>query len=505
MTAPGTAAGAADAERLRELGYEQELRRGLRGIDSVVVGFAAISPVVALYGVIVVGMAVAGGAWLWMLPVALAGQCLLLAVYSELASEFPVANGSYQWSRRLVGPRYAWFNGWVVLCAYAAANTTIAYLGAPWALVTFGVEPTPNAIVVTGMVMIVICSLVNLCGVDVLRRVLTAGIVAEVVATVGVGAVLLLAFRERDPSVLFDTFGAEALSGGSTWAAMLAALAVAGWVFLGFDACGLTSEETVDAARHVPRAVWTALLLVAALVIMNAVAVTLAHPDPASVAAGADGDPVGTAVASSFGSWSERPFAALTLVAFLTCGMAAQGITARAIFSVARDGVLPASGFLRSVDRRGVPVGAIVVTTVLGCAGMLLGLHSAAIGSVIAFGTAGIYAAFLLVAAAALAARLSGRWRPAGLVRLGRWGVGINVLAVAWLAFETVNIAWPRTALAPPGAPWYQVWAAPALLAVIAAAGAGYMVVARPWRRLPGRADAGLPADRAALAPSSEG
>lgn len=478
-----------DAERLRELGYEQELRRGLRGIDNVVVGFAAISPVVALYGVAVVGMAVAGGAWLWMLPVALAGQCLLLAVYAELASEFPVANGAYQWSRRLVGARYGWFNGWVVLCAYAAANTTVAYLGAPWALVTFGIEATPNAIVAAGVVLVVVCALVNARGVDVLRRVLTAGIAAEVVATVGVGVALLLAFREQDVAVLTDTFGAEALSGGSTFAALLAALAVAGWVFLGFDACGLTSEETVDAARHVPRAVWTALLVVAALVIVNAVAVTLAHPDPAAVAAGADADPVGTAVASSFGSWSERPFAALTLVAFLSCGMAAQGITARAIFSVARDGVLPASPFLRSVDRRGVPVGATVVTTVLACAGMLLGLHSAAIGSVIAFGTAGIYAAFLLVAAAGLFGRLTGRWRPAGGFHLGRWGVAVNVLAVAWLAFETVNIAWPRTSIAPPDAPWYQVWAAPLLLALIAAAGAGYMLLARPWRRVPVRSD----------------
>ena len=131
-----------DARRLNELGYEQELRRGLGAYDNVAVGFVAISPVVALYGVVLVGMTVAGGAWVWMLPVALVGQCLLLVLYSELASEFPIANGSYQWSRRLVGPRYGWFNGWVCLCAYAVANTTIAYLGAPWALALLGIPAT---------------------------------------------------------------------------------------------------------------------------------------------------------------------------------------------------------------------------------------------------------------------------------------------------------------------------------------------------------------------------
>src|SRR6266540_1731456 len=135
-----------DAERLAELGYRQELARGLRFFDNAAMGFAAISPVVGLYAVVLVGTVVAGPAWVWVLPVALAGQCLLLAVYAELASEFPIAGGAYQWSRRLMGGAYGWLSGWVAICAYAVANTTIAYLGAPWALTLAGITPTPNAI-----------------------------------------------------------------------------------------------------------------------------------------------------------------------------------------------------------------------------------------------------------------------------------------------------------------------------------------------------------------------
>jgi amino acid transporter len=70
------------------------------------------------------------------------------------------------------------------------------------------------------------------------------------------------------------------------------------------------------------------------------------------VVAGRDADPVATAVVTSFGSWSSKPFAAVVLAAFLACGMAAQALTARIIYSVARDGVLPASRFLSRVDRR---------------------------------------------------------------------------------------------------------------------------------------------------------
>jgi amino acid transporter len=470
----------ADAARLRELGYEQQLDRRLKIFDNIALGFAGISPVVGLYAVVLVGTVVAGPAWVWVLPVALAGQCLLLAVYAELASEFPIAGGAYQWSKRLLGGRYGWLAGWVAICAYAVANTTIAYLGAPWALTLLGIDATANAIVLTGVVLVLVCAVAGAFGIGLLGRAVKAGIAAEVIASVGIGLALLLAFREQDLSLLTDTLGAEALSGGSVVAALLAALAVGGWVFIGFDVGVGASEETKNAARHVPRAIWVALLSVGTLVILNAVAATLAHPDPASVVAGKDLDPVTTAVVSSFGSWSTKPFAAVVLIAFLACGMAAQALTARTIFSLARDGALPASRFLRTVDRRKVPMGAIAATTAVACLGLLLGLNSAAVGSLIAFGTAAIYVSFLMTALAALIARLRGSWRPAGLVRLGRWGVMLNALAVSWLAFETVNIAWPRESLAPPGAPLYQVWAAPIVLAVIAVVGVAYLLVARP-------------------------
>jgi amino acid transporter len=384
-----------------------------------------------------------------------------------------------------MGGAYGWMAGWVALCAYLVANTTVAYLGAPWLLAVAGVAPTPERIVGAGLILVLVCAAAGALGVDALRRAIRAGIVAEIVASIGIGLALLLVFREQHLSVLTDTLGAPALAGTSNAAGLLAALAVGGWVFIGFDACVGAAEETRDAARHVPRAIWTAMLAVGTLVILNAVAVALAHPDPAAIVAGTDVDPVTTAVTSSFGTWSTRPFAAIVLIAFIACGMASQALTARTIYSVARDGVLPGARFLTRVDRRRAPIGATVVTTVVAGLGLLLGLDATAVGSLIAFGTAAIYLSFLLIAVAALVARLRGTWTPRGRVQLGRAGVVVNVLAVAWLAFETVNIAWPRTVLAPPGAPFYQVWAAPMVLGLIGATGLLYVLVARPQRRLP--------------------
>ena len=280
-----------------------------------------------------------------------------------------------------------------------------------------------------------------------LAATIQVGIAAEALASVGIGLALLLVFREQDLSIFTETLGAEALSGGSAAAGLLAALAVGGWVFIGFDACVGASEETRNAARHVPRAIWIALLSVGALVILNAVAVTLAHPDPAAVVAGEDLDPVTTAVVSSFGSWSTKPFAAIVLVGL-------PGVRDR------RPGAHGARDLLDRARRRAPGLAASCAGST-GAAhadrrdrghgrgrrasGLLLGLDSTAVGSLIAFGTAAIYVAFLMVGARradrAPARKLDAR----GHVQLGRAGTVVNVLAVIWLAFETVNIAWPRS------------------------------------------------------------
>ncbi|HEY8582923.1 MAG TPA: amino acid permease, partial [Capillimicrobium sp.] len=365
------------------------------------------------------------------------------------------------------------------LWAWIASITAVAYLGGPWALLLLGIDASPGLVVAAAAGVLAVAFAVNAWGVHALRRLARVGVGAELAGTALVALLLLALAPEQDPSILGETLGAQASSGGSTLAAMLAAVAVAGWVFLGFDAVVAASEETRGADRHVPRAVWLSALLVGALVGLTAVAVTLGHPDPGAVVSGRDADPIASAVVGALGGWSTRPFAAVVLLAFVACATAALAAGSRNLLSIARDGVLPGARALARVDRRGVPVPALAAIALPAAAGLALGLEQSAIGTFIAFGTAVPYVAFLLIAVAALHARTRGGWRAAGPVRLGRAGLALNVAAVAWLAFETVNVAWPREALAGPGAPWYQVWAAPLLVAAVLAAGGAWLALSR--------------------------
>ncbi|WP_329393151.1 APC family permease [Streptomyces lydicus] len=473
-----------DAVRLASLGYKQELRRSLNILGNISMGFAVVSPVVALYAVSMIGTMIAGPVWVWALPVVLAGQCLVVNVYSELTSQWPLAGGPYQWGRRLIGPSFGWLSGWVWQFAVMFGNTTVAYLAAPWVFALIGVTPSPGAMVAVSLAIVLFCALVNAYGINILKWFVSAGIAGEAIASVLVGLSLLLFFRKHPFSLFTHTFGAESLSGGSLPVALLTVLAVAGWAFIGFDACVSTAEETRDAGRQVPRAMWWALLSVGAVVILNAVAVAISYPDTATVVAGKDVDPVTTAVVTSFGSWSDKPFVVVVLVSFLACAMASQGGAARGLYSLARDDVFPFSRHVRKVNARRAPLGGLIASTLVSGTALLLGMNATAIGSLIAFGTAATFLPFFLVSAAALIARLRGTWVPGGHIRQGRKGTVLNVLAVAWTGFEVTNVAWPRAVLAPPGAPWYQIWAAPLGVAVVLGAGTVYLMARRPQDKL---------------------
>ncbi|MFF9351514.1 APC family permease [Streptomyces sp. NPDC014734] len=464
-----------------DTGYQQELHRGLSLWSTFSVGFATVSPVVGIYAAVSLGYITAGPSWVWLIPLVLVLQLTVASVYASLASQWPIAGGCYQWVRRLAGDRAGWFTGFLYLASAIASLSTVAYLGGPWlfSLVT-GDAPTPGQQVLCGVVFLVLALLINQLGVNPLKWFLNAGIVAEAVASIGISLALLFFFRNHDFSILFQ----GPASGGGT-AGFMAALAVGGWAFLGFDACSQVSEETVNPRRDVPRAILRSLTAVGLVVLLTALSVTMSLKDVAGAESGEIADPVLASVVDAFGSWAVRPFTAVVLIAFIACAVSIQTYLGRAVFGMARDEMLPASRLLKKVGRRQVPHGALWTVTVLACLGLLLGLNGDAAGTLMAFGSGGFYIVFLIVTATALRARLTGRWDPdKGDMKMGRKGLVLNIVAVVWLVFEAINVAWPRASLAAPGAPWIVVWAVIAVFSALTVIGLIYLFVAKPHLRI---------------------
>ncbi|MEU5614302.1 APC family permease [Streptomyces sparsogenes] len=474
-----------DAGELAEYGYEQELRRTLSAWAVFALGFATISPVVGIYAVVQLGFVFAGPAWIWAVVVAFLGQLLVATVYAELSSQFPITGGVYQWVRRLGGPRLGWLVGWIYLASAVASLTTVAYLGASWLhMLVSESELSPAAHVLLGVVFIAVALGINLLGVNPVKHFLNAGIVAEGVASIAVSVFLLLFARHHGFSILFDTLGSPSASGGSAAAGFVTCLAVAGWAFLGFDATTQVAEETEQPRRSVPRALLRSYVFVAFTVLLTSIAVTFALRRPEDAVSGKTADPVFEAVTQGLGGWSEKPFIVVVLIAFFACAISIQTYIGRAVYAFARDRQLPCSTHLAKVGDRQIPWVSLTVTAVLAGLGLLLGFNGNAAATLISFGSGGFYFVFLTVALVALVARLRGRWNPSeGDLRLGRTGPVINGLAVAWLLFEAVNIAWPRTELAPPSGSWIQVWAVVLVFSALLVLGLAYVVAARPHTR----------------------
>jgi amino acid transporter len=205
----------------------------------------------------------------------------------------------------------------------------------------------------------------------------------------------------------------------------------------------------------------------------------LAVPDIDAVVAGENTDPIGGILTSAFGSVGSKIVLVVVLISFFSCTLSLQAAASRMIYAYGRDRMIFGSKVLGGFSPRlHVPPGALTVAVIVPSL-IVLGsrVSEDALTKIISFAALGIYIAFQMVVLAALVARLRG-WRPSGRFSLGRWGLAVNVLALAYGVAAMVNLAWPRT----PDAAWYDNYIVLLSAAIVVGLGVLYMVLARPYR-----------------------
>ena len=466
-----------DARYLEHLGYKQQLSRVMGIWSNFALGFTYLSPLVGIYSLFGYALATGGGAVFWALPLVAAGQLMVVLVFGEVASQYPIAGGIYQWARRLSGRGYGWFTAWIYTWALLVTVAAVAYGAGPYVAALFGTTATTGFTIGIAVALIAIASAINLFGARLLSKAATIGLVAEIVGALLVGLYLLF-FKHRQPlSTVVHHQGA----GGSAYTgAFLAAALMAIWIFYGFEACGDVAEEVKDPSRRVPRAMLMTLGVGGAVSMLLTLGLILAVPDLGAVISGKDADPVTTILTASFGTVAAKLVLLMIVLGFLSCTLAIQAAAVRLLFSQGRDGVIPGSSQLARVSPRFhmSPASVAVAFAVPGVIVVGSWISSNALAKIISFATVGIYIGFQLVVAAALSARLRG-WRPQGRFSLGAWGLPVNVLALAYGIAAIVNLMWPRT----PGTPWYDNYIVLVSALAVAGIGAVYALVLRPYAK----------------------
>lgn len=483
-----------DTDDLATFGYRQQLHRRLGPYSSFAAGFSFVSILTTVTEFFGFGYGFGGAAFFWTWPLVFAGQFLVALCFAELAGHYPLTGCIYQWSRRLGGALVGWFAGWMMLLGQivsvaAAAIVLQATLPTVWS--GFQLVGTDTAVsstsgatnaVVLGGLLIAFTTLVNAIGVGVMALINNVGVTCELVGVVALVG-LLFAHAKRGPAVVAQTNGVAA-HGSYLWPFLVSTL-MACYVMYGFDSAGELSEETRDPRRTASRSILRALAISGAGGILLLLAALMAAGRLSDPNLASGGLPF---ITDRLGSTMGKVILVDVSVAVCVCTLAIQTAGSRMLFSLARDGVLPGSALLSRIStRRGTPMLPAVVVGVVAVLVLVVNVGQAqlfaALGSL---AVVIVYLAYLGVTAPLLVRRLRG-WpgtEPTGersRFSLGRWGLPVNLAAVAWGMFICVNTAWPRAAVYDPGPAhhWYLHYFSLLFLAVALGVGAAGYAAAR--------------------------
>ncbi len=508
------AAGSEDA-RLESLGYKPQLNRVLGFFENFAVAFTYLSPMVGIYSLFLVGVAVGGPAYIWLTFIPLIGMFFVALVFGELASHYPVAGALFQYSKFSVGPAYGWFVGWfygiALLVTVAAVDTGVVPYITSLAHNWFGTswDPTNHTtILLITLVLLAIQTTLNITGAKVMGRVAQFGVGVEIIGTFGIAIILAIHGFHHGLGFLFTTQGVEHAStnvygvgfGGSWVAAALVAVLAPVYIFYGFESAGDIAEETKDARRQIPKSMRWALIWggVGSLILTGALLLAMPKEDPIKATFDGGGVPF---ILGQLSSGMQDFLLLIVIFAFFSCGTSIQGAGSRLAFSFGRDGSLPASAWLSRVHKRfRTPVNALLVGAVISVLFVLLVYYqpsknvsigfitypanTTALYSLVSFAVSGIYLSFLLTVIAAIIARSRG-WVPEGTFRLGKWGWTVSIIAALYLGLMLLNVVVP-TGLTSGRGLFNLDWITLLVMVIIALVGVIYFLLARPDRKVAG-------------------
>ena len=470
VEAPESGARTSDSNELASFGYKQELDRSLGFFSSLAAGFSYISILTGVFELFGFGFANGGPAVWWSWIIVFAGQMAVALCFAELAGQFPLAGSVYQWSKRIGTDFLSWMTGWILIIG---SIVTVAAVAVAWQVVlpqvsthlqfiggaaNAGTYSTPdgakNALIL-GAILVLFSTVICMLGVKTMARINNFGVMAELIGS-SILVILLIFHFHRGPGVVFHTNGTGAGHQWGYFGAFLIGGIMSAYVMYGFDTAGTLAEETNNPRKHAPPAILRALIaaaIIGALLIMFAM---MSVKDITDKNIGLLGLPY--IVKQALGNTLGNIFLIDSAIAITVCTLAVMTACIRMLFSMARDGSLPAGSHIARVSGRAkVPIVPALFVGI--CSLALLAVNLANQSAFLTLTSVAIimfYLPYLAVTWSMLKKRMRGEWpRPdhGPYFSMGRWGLPVNIFAVVYGLVVAFNIAWPRAAVY--GTKWY--------------------------------------------------
>ncbi|PKF88544.1 amino acid permease [Peribacillus simplex] len=294
----------------------------------------------------------------------------LMTSLAEMAAFMPVAGSFRVYASKFVDPSFGFAIGWNYW--YNWAITIAAELAAVVLIMKFWFPDSPS--IIWSAIALIIMFLINYMSVKGFGETEFWFAMIKVVTVVIfliTGVLIILGIMGGKDPIGFSNFtmGEGPFNGG--FFTILGVFMAAGFSFQGTELLGVTAGESEDPEKNIPKAIrsvfWRIILfyILAIFVIGMIIPFTdsrLLSEDVAVSPFTLVFERAGLAFAASIMN-------AIILSSVLSAGNSGMYASTRMLWDLARDGKAPK--FLGKLDKRGVPVNALIVTSLVGCVAFL--------------------------------------------------------------------------------------------------------------------------------------
>ena len=493
-----------DVADLKSLGYTQQLFREMGGFSNFAISFSIISILtgaVLLYGT---GLKFAGPVinsvgW----PLVSLFTLLVAASMAEIASAYPTAGGLYFWSYRLGGKGFAWVTAWFNMVgqvtATAAINmgAAIYFVGALTRLLHI---PDDYKIPVFGslsnwyfqicvMVLLLIPQVViNAFGIRLTAKLNGISVYWHLIGVfVIVGLLTFFGKHHSDLGFLFQyTNSVTPLDASSSLiheqtvpALVIGAYSIpsplfalfpflksfynaapfaliftlgllqAQWTYTGYDASAHVAEETIMARKNSAWGIFLSVLVSAVAGYILLLVLTWCIPNRDIAKTANDAYPVLYIATENLSAFMANLVAVIIGVAMWLCGSSSIASMSRMWYAFSRDNGMPGARLIKQVHHKyHTPIWAIAISSLFS---VVICLYASAYTLITSISTIALYIAYILPVFLNWRNKLrrKGEFTTPQTApwNLGKWGVVINFIAIAWVVLITVMFSIPPNEL----------------------------------------------------------
>ncbi|WP_445497452.1 APC family permease [Photorhabdus sp. SF281] len=314
-----------------------QLRKTLTLVQVVMMGLAYLQPT-TIFDTFGIVSGLTDGHVATSYAIALIAILFTALSYGKLVKRFPSAGSAYTYAQKSISPHVGFMVGWSSLLDYLFMPMINILLAKIYLQAIFpGVDPW---IFVVGLTLLM--TVFNLRGINVVAN-LNTGIVIVQVAVMFVFVGLLI-------HGVYNGEGA-----GTLWSArpftsedahlipMITGATILCFSFLGFDSISTLSEETPNAGKVIPKAIFLTALIGGIIFIMVSYFLQLYFPDISRFKNPDEAQP--EIMLYVAGTLVQSIIMVFSCVTVLASGMAAHAGVSRLLYVMGRDGVFPEKVF----------------------------------------------------------------------------------------------------------------------------------------------------------------